>query len=86
MPRDELRRTSTYVPVRTPVRRSVDGAATAPPPCVVTTDGVEFDESLPPNFHATITSAVSTAIPSSASSTTLRSMPRSRFAAPTADA
>ena len=32
----------------------------------VTTGGVEVDESLPPNFHATITSAVSTAIPSSA--------------------
>ena len=41
----------------------------------MTTDGVP--ESLAPNFQATITSAVSTAMPASASTSTFRSMPRS---------
>ena len=39
--------------------------------------GVEVAGSPPPNFHATITSAVTAAIPASASSTTFRSIERS---------
>jgi hypothetical protein len=74
-PLDEPRRTSTYVPRPTP-RSFSSGGVAAGFGCVVGTMPVD-GELLPPNFHAAITSAVTVAIPASATSTTFRSSPRS---------
>src|SRR3954451_1850156 len=67
-PRPELRRISMYVPLPRPTNPIPTGAAVF---CGCwTAGGVYVVGSLPPNFHATMTRAVSVAMPASARTTT----------------